>query len=396
MQISQRARNAAPSPTLAITAQAKRMQAQGIDVVGFGAGEPDFDTPEPIKEAAIAALRKGMTKYTASGGTDELRQAICDKLLRDNGLSYTPRQVLVSVGATHTLFNIMQAVLDPGDEAIIPAPYWVSYPEQVKLAGGQPVFVEAPEAEGFRVTAAAIARAITPKTRMLILNSPSNPTGAAIRADELRRIADLAVERDLLVVSDEIYEKLTYDGLKHVSIASLGEAIYRRTLTVNGFSKAYSMTGWRLGYVAGDAEIVAAMGRIQDQSTSNATSFAQAGAVAALNGPQEAVAQMAAAFEDRRNLIVDRLNAVPGMHCVKPDGAFYVLPNVAGLLSDRIPDSDALSEYLLAEARVAVVPGSGFGAPQHIRLSYATSMELIEKGVDRIEAAANKLLGAGS
>jgi aspartate aminotransferase len=396
MQISQRARNAAPSPTLAITAQAKRMQAQGIDVVSFGAGEPDFDTPEPIKEAAIAALRKGMTKYTASGGTDELRQAICDKLLRDNGLSYTPRQVLVSVGAKHTLFNIMQAVLDPGDEAIIPAPYWVSYPEQVKLAGGQPMFVEAPEAEGFRVTAAAIARAITPKTRMLILNSPSNPTGAAIRADELRRIADLAVERDLLVVSDEIYEKLTYDGLKHVSIASLGEAIYRRTLTVNGFSKAYSMTGWRLGYVAGDAEIVAAMGRIQDQSTSNATSFAQAGAVAALTGPQEAVAQMAAAFEDRRNVIVDRLNAVPGMHCVKPDGAFYVLPNVAALLSDRVPDSDALSEYLLAEARVAVVPGSGFGAPQHIRLSYATSMELIEKGVDRIEVAAKKLLGAGS
>jgi aspartate aminotransferase len=396
MQISQRARNAAPSPTLAITAQAKRLQAQGIDVVGFGAGEPDFDTPEPIKEAAIDALRKGVTKYTASGGTDELRQAICDKLLRDNGLSYTLRQVLVSVGAKHTLFNIMQAVLDPGDEAIIPAPYWVSYPEQVKLAGGQPVFVEAPEAEGFRVTAAAIARAITPKTRMLILNSPSNPTGAAVRADELRRIADLAVERDLLVVSDEIYEKLTYDGLKHVSIASLGEAIYLRTLTVNGFSKAYSMTGWRLGYVAGDAEIVAAMGRIQDQSTSNPTSFAQSGAVAALTGPQEAVAQMAAAFEDRRNVIVDRLNAVPGMHCVKPDGAFYVFPNVSGLFSDRVPDSDALSEYLLAEARVAVVPGSGFGAPQHIRLSYATSMELIEKGVDRIEAAAKKLLGPGS
>lgn len=394
MQISQRARNAAPSPTLAITAQAKRMQAQGIDVVGFGAGEPDFDTPEPIKEAAIAALRNGVTKYTASGGTDELRQAICDKLLRDNGLSYTPRQVLVSVGAKHTLFNIMQAVLDPGDEAIIPAPYWVSYPEQVKLAGGQPVFVEAPEAEGFRVTAAAIARAITTKTRILILNSPSNPTGAAIRADELRRIADLAVERDLLVVSDEIYEKLTYDGLKHVSIASLGEAICRRTLTVNGFSKAYSMTGWRLGYVAGDAEIVAAMGRIQDQSTSNATSFAQAGGVAALTGPQEAVAQMAAAFEQRRNVIVDRLNAVPGMHCLKPDGAFYVFPNVSGLFSDRVPDSDALSEYLLAEAKVAVVPGSGFGAPQHIRLSYATSMELIEKGLDRIEAAANKLLAS--
>jgi aspartate aminotransferase len=392
IQISQRARNAAPSPTLAITAQAKRLVAQGIDVVGFGAGEPDFDTPEPIKEAAIAALRGGATKYTASGGTDELRQAICDKLRRDNGLSYTPRQVLVSVGAKHTLYNIMQAVIDPGDEVIIPSPYWVSYPEQVKLAGGRPVFAEAPESEGFRVTAAAVAAAITPKTRMLILNSPGNPTGAAIRADELRRIAELAVERDLLVVSDEIYEKLTYDGLQHVSIASLGEAIYRRTLTVNGFSKAYSMTGWRLGYVAGDAEIVAAMGRIQDQSTSNPTSFAQAGAVAALTGSQEAVAEMAAAFEARRNVIVDRLNAVPGVHCVKPDGAFYVLPNITGLLSDRIVDSDALAEYLLSEAKVAVVPGSGFGAPRHMRLSYATSMEQIEKGLDRIDAAAKKLL----
>lgn len=391
MKISRRARGTAPSPTLGLTAQIARMKAEGIDVVGFGAGEPDFDTPEPIKEAAIAALKQGMTKYTPSGGTEALRRAICDKLSRENGLTYTPRQVLVSVGAKHTLFNISQAVLDPGDEVIIPVPYWVSYPEQVKLAGATPVFVEAAEAEGFRVTAAAIARAVTPRTRMLILNSPSNPTGAALDRSELERIARLAVERDLIVVSDEIYEKLTYDGREHTSIASLGHEIHRRTLTVNGFSKAYSMTGWRLGYVAGDEEVVAAMGRIQDQSTSNPTSFAQAGAVAALTGSQEPVARMAAAFEARRNLIVERLNAIPGIRCVKPDGAFYVFPNVSGLLSDRMPDGDALAEYLLREARVGVVPGSGFGAPNYVRLSYATSPEQIEEGVARIAEAARAL-----
>jgi aspartate aminotransferase len=391
MKISQRARDTAPSPTLGLTAQIARMKAEGIDVVGFGAGEPDFDTPEPIKEAAIAALRRGVTKYTPSGGTEELRRAICEKLARDNGLTYTPRQILVSIGAKHSLYNIMQAVVEPGDEVIIPAPYWVSYPEQVKLAGATPVFVEAPEADGFRVGADAIAAAITRRTRMLILNSPSNPTGAAIPRKELERIAALAVERDLIVVSDEIYEKLTYDGFAHTSIAALGEAIYRRTLTVNGFSKAYSMTGWRLGYVAGDADVVAAMGRIQDQSTSNPTSFAQAGAVAALTGPQDAVAQMAAAFEERRNVIVERLNAIPGIRCAKPDGAFYVFPNISGLLTEQIPDGDALAEYLLREARVGVVPGSGFGAPDHVRLSYATSLEQIEKGVARIAEATKAL-----
>lgn len=394
MKISERARNAAPSPTLGLTARIRRMEAEGVDVIGFGAGEPDFDTPEPIKEAAIAALRNGMTKYTPSAGTEELRRAICDKLKRDNGLSYTPRQVLVSIGAKHALYNVMQGVLDPGDEVIIPAPYWVSYPEQVKLAGATPVIVEAAEADGFRITAQAITRAVTSRTRMLILNYPSNPTGATLRPEELKQIAELAVERDLIVVSDEIYEKLTYDGRTHTSIASLSPEIFRRTLTVNGFSKAYSMTGWRLGYVAGDEEVIAALARIQDQSTSNPTSFAQAGAVAALTGPQEAVARMAAAFEERRNFIVDRLNAIPGIRCVKPDGAFYVFPNVSGLLSERLPDGDALAKHLLSEAKVGVVPGSGFGAPQYVRLSYATSMEQIEKGLDRIEMAARKLLGA--
>jgi aspartate aminotransferase len=395
MKISQRARNTAPSPTLGITARFKQMRAQGIDVIGFGAGEPDFDTPPHIKQAAIAALEAGDTKYTPSSGTDALRKAICEKLQRDNGLSYEPSEVIVSAGAKHTLYNIMQAVLDPGDEVVIPTPYWVSYPEQVKLAEGVPGFVEAPESEGFRITAAAIRSVLTPRTRMLIVNSPSNPTGAAIDAEELRRIADLAVERDLIVVSDEIYEKLIYDGRRHDSIASFSQEIKARTLTVNGFSKAYSMTGWRLGYVAGDRNVVAAMGRIQDQSTSNPTSFAQAGAVAALTGPQDAVTTMARAFEERRNVIVGRLNAIPGIRCAKPDGAFYVFPNVSGLLSPRLPDSDALAEHLLAEARVAVVPGTGFGAPQCIRLSYATSMEQIQEGMNRIEAAVRQLKAAG-
>jgi aspartate aminotransferase len=395
MKISQRARNTAPSPTLGITARARQLKAQGIDVIGFGAGEPDFDTPEPIKRAAIAALEGGDTKYTPSSGTEALRKAICEKLLRDNGLSYQPNEVIVSAGAKHSLFNLMQAVLDPGDEVIIPAPYWVSYPEQVKLAGGVPVIVEAPESDGFRVTAAAIRAAVTPATRMMVINSPSNPTGAAIDQAELRQIAELAVERDLMVVSDEIYEKLTYGGSLHTSIASFGEEIKARTFTVNGFSKAYSMTGWRLGYLAGDRTVVAAMGRIQDQSTSNPTSFAQAGAVAALTGPQDSVETMRQAFEERRNVIVSRLNAIPGVRCVNPDGAFYVFPNVSGLFSSQAGDSDALAEYLLAEARIAVVPGSGFGAPEYIRLSYATSMEQIQEGINRLEAAARTLRASG-
>lgn len=391
-RISERARNAAPSPTLAITAKCKALQAQGVDIVGFGAGEPDFDTPDHIKAAAIEALNSGQTKYTASSGTPQLKDAIVEKLERENGLSYKPNQIIVSAGAKHSLYNLFQAILDPGDEVIVPVPYWVSYPEQVKLADGVPVFVDAPEANGFRVTADAIAEKITPRTKAIVLNSPSNPSGAVVAEAELRKIAELAVEQNVLVVSDEIYEHLTY-GLDHVSIASFGPEIQKLTLVVNGFSKAYSMTGWRLGWLAGDAEIVAAMGRIQDQSTSNPTSFAQAGAVAALRGPQECVEQMRQAFEERRNYIVDRLNAIPGVSCVKPEGAFYVLPNISGLTSSQFPDGDALTEHLLNEARIAVVPGSGFGVPQNIRLSYATSKAAIEKGLDRFEEAAGKLVG---
>jgi aspartate aminotransferase len=391
-RISERARNAAPSPTLAITAKCKALQAQGVDIVGFGAGEPDFDTPDHIKAAAIEALNSGQTKYTASSGTPQLKDAIIEKLERENGLSYKPNQIIVSAGAKHSLYNLFQAILDPGDEVIVPVPYWVSYPEQVKLAGGVPVFVDAPEANGFRVTADTIAEKITPRTKAIVLNSPSNPSGAVVAEAELRKIAELAVEKNVLVVSDEIYEHLTY-GLDHVSIASFGPEIQKLTLVVNGFSKAYSMTGWRLGWLAGDAEIVAAMGRIQDQSTSNPTSFAQAGAVAALRGPQECVEQMRQAFEERRNYIVDRLNAIQGVTCVKPEGAFYVLPNISGLTSSQFPDGDALTEHLLNEARIAVVPGSGFGVPQNIRLSYATSRAAIEKGLDRFEEAAGKLVG---
>jgi aspartate aminotransferase len=389
-RISERARNAAPSPTLAITAKFKAMQAQGIDVIGFGAGEPDFDTPEHIKAAAAEALARGETKYTASAGIPPLREAICDKLQRENGLIYQPNQIIVSAGAKHSIYNLFQAVLDPGDEVIIPVPYWVSYPEQVKLADGVPVFVDAPEAHGFKVQAEAIAAAVTPRTKAVVINSPSNPSGAVIDEVELRKIAELAVDRDLLVLSDEIYEHLTY-GRRHVSIASFGPEIQKRTLLVNGFSKAYSMTGWRLGWLAGDAEIVAAMGRIQDQSTSNPTSFAQWGAVAALRGPQDCVEEMRRSFERRRDSIVRRLNAMPGVSCVLPEGAFYVLPNISGLTGSNLPDGDALTEYLLTEVKIAVVPGSGFGVPQNIRLSYATGMDAIEKGMDRLEAAARAL-----
>ena len=389
-RISERARNAAPSPTLAITAKANALKAQGVDVIGFGAGEPDFDTPEHIKQAAIQALEGGQTKYTASSGTPQLKDAICEKLQRENGLEYKPSQIIVSIGAKHTIYNIFQALLDPGDEVVVPVPYWVSYPEQVKLADGTPVFVEAPESDGFRVTADAIRAAVTPRTRVIVINSPSNPSGAVIDEGELRKIAELAVEKDLLVLSDEIYEHLTY-GQEHVSIASFGPEVQARTLVVNGFSKAYSMTGWRLGWLAGDEKIVAAMGRIQDQSTSNPVSFAQAGAVAALRGPQDCVEMMRQAFEKRRDYIVDRLNQMPGISCVTPDGAFYVLPNVSGLCQGSCPDGDALSELLLNDAKIAVVPGSGFGVSQNIRLSYATSMENIQRGMDRLEEAARKL-----
>lgn len=392
MQISQRANSVSPSPTLAITAKAKAMQAEGIKVISFGAGEPDFDTPQHIKDAAIKSLQAGFTKYTPTSGTPDLKQAICDKLKRDNGLEYKPNQIIVSLGAKHSIYNAALALVDPGDEVIIPSPYWVSYPEIVRLAGGVPVYVETDESTGFTASVEQLRSVVTAKTRMLILNSPSNPTGGVYDRTQIQAIAGLAIEKGFYVLSDEIYEKVIYDGREHVSIASLGEAIKKQTITVNGFSKAFSMTGWRLGYIAAEKEIVDAIDAIQSHSASNLVSFTQPAAVAALNGPQEVVAEMVAEFDRRREYIVGALNEIAGIECFMPGGAFYVFPNVSKLYGrsfegKRIDNSDQFADYLLMSAGVAVVAGSGFGADHYVRLSYATSMENIRNGVARIAEA---------
>ncbi len=397
MSISTRARNAAPSPTLAITARVRALKLQGVDVIGFGAGEPDFDTPAHIKAAAVAALEQGYTKYTPSTGDADLKQAIVEKLAKDNGLHYKPSQTIVSCGGKHSLYNLFQALLNTGDEVIVPAPYWVSYPEQVKLADGTPVVVETKPEDNFMPAPAALKNACTSRTRALILNSPSNPTGGMADRKQMEEIAAFCVEHNILLVSDELYEKLIYDGREHVSPASLGPEIFQRTVTVNGCSKAYAMTGWRIGYAAAaDEELIAAMGRIQDQSTSNPTSIAQKAAVAALTGPPEVLEQMRTAFEKRRNLMVAGLNNIPGLQCLLPGGAFYAFPRIADLLGRRIGErivqtSDQLADYLLEEARVAVVPGSGFGADEYMRLSYAASESQIEMGLERMAAALRKL-----
>ncbi len=395
--LSQRAIAAAPSPTLAITAKANALKAEGKDIVSFGAGEPDFDTPQNVKDAAIAALAKGDTKYTPSSGTVALKDAIIAKLKRDNGLTYSRSEIIVSCGAKHSIYNVMQAMLNEGDEVVIPAPYWVSYPEQVKLAGGVPVFVAASDEAGFLVDAAMIERALTPRTKMVVVNSPSNPTGAVSSPGMLRAISDLCVGRGVYLMSDEIYEKIIYPPSEFVSPASFGPQAKALTITINGFSKAHSMTGWRLGYAAADLDIVAAMSKIQDQSTSNPTSITQAAGVEALNGPQDSVEHMRHAFQERRDFIVSALNAIDGVQCSMPGGAFYVFPNVSSFFGcsytpigedvRTLHGSDDLAEFLLTQAGVAVVPGSGFGADSHIRLSYATSMPNIEKGLARIASA---------
>ena len=389
--ISRRAGNVSASPTLAITAKAKAMQAEGIDVVNFAAGEPDFDTPQFIKDAAIASLQSGFTKYTPTSGTPDLKKAICEKLARDNGLEYKPGEVIVSLGAKHSIYNAALAVVDPGDEVIIPAPYWVSYPEIVGLADGKPVYVGTDESTGFTAPIDKLRAAVTPKTRMLILNSPSNPTGGVYDRKQIEQIAELAVEKGFYVLSDEIYEKIIYDGREHVSIGSLGDEIKKITITINGFSKAFSMTGWRLGYAAAEKDIVDAMEAIQSHSASNLVSFTQPAAVAALNGPQSVVDEMVAEFDKRRRYIVGRLNDIDGITCAMPGGAFYVFPNVGRLYGRNVTNSDQFADYLLSEAKVAGVAGSGFGADNYIRLSYATSMADIEKGLDRIAEAAAKL-----
>jgi aspartate aminotransferase len=389
MKLAQRALGISPSPTLAIDAKFKQMLQDGQDVVGFGAGEPDYDTPEVIKNEATLALKKGQTKYTAASGTPQLKEAVCFKMERDHGLKYQPNQVIISCGAKHALYNLFQVICDPGDEVIIPAPYWVSYSEQVQMTGAKCVIIPATEASGFKMSAAQFRAAITPKTIALILNSPSNPTGTVYTKDELMAIAAVAVEHKILVVSDEIYECLIYEG-SHTSIASLGPEIKDLTIIINGLSKTFSMTGWRIGYAVGDAKIIKAMSDLQSHSTSNPTTFCQTASVLALRQPPvEIVTEMIQEFKRRRDYMVTRLNQIPGISCRKPEGAFYVFPNISGLIGKelggkKIINSDIFAEALLEKGKVAVVPGSGFGAPEFIRLSYATSMDQIQKGLDRI------------
>jgi aspartate aminotransferase len=397
MKLATRTTKIQPSPTLAITNKAKTMKAQGIDVVGFGAGEPDFDTPDHIKAVAKKALDDGYTKYTPVPGSPELKAAVIAKLKRDNGLEYAPANIIVSLGAKHSIYNIAQAAWEEGDEIIIPAPYWVSYPDIALLAGAKPVIIEAKQENGFKVTPEQLDAAITPKTKCFILNSPSNPTGAAYTKAELKALAEVIVRRDITVLSDEIYEKLIYDGFEFASIAQFGEEIKKRTILVNGLSKAYSMTGWRIGYVAADKGLVEAMNNIQSQSTSNPVSFCDKASVEALNGPQDFMKEWVAEFDRRRRFITDRLNSMPGVKCLLPQGAFYVFPNFSGVYGKSTPsgkvltNSTELAAWLLEEHNVAVVPGGAFGDDACQRLSYAMSMKAIEKGVDRIEAAVKSL-----
>ncbi len=388
--IAEKAARVSPSSTLAIDSKAKAMKAQGIDVVAFGAGEPDFDTPQHIKDAAIEAILAGKTKYTPASGTLELKQAICRKFARDNGLEYLPENIVVSNGAKHSLMNIFNAICNPGDEVIIPAPYWVSYPEMVKMADGVPVALMTLEENDFKFTAAELEAAITPKTRALVLNTPSNPTGMVYSKAELEAIADVAVRHDIYVISDEIYEHLVYGDFP-TSIAALGDEIKKRTIIVNGVSKTYAMTGWRIGYIACEAALAKAMSNIQSHATSNPNSIAQIAAVAALDGPMDDIWEMKGAFDERRKYMVERINGIEGVSCREPKGAFYVMMNISKLKGRtlggiKIETSDDFANAFLDKALVAVVPGSGFAADDYVRWSYATSMVNIEKGLDRLEA----------
>ncbi len=395
--VSERASRVKPSPTLAMDAKAKEMKARGVDVISFGVGEPDFDTPDNIKEAAIRAMKEGHTKYTPVGGIPQLKDAIAEKLQRDNGLSYRREEIIVSCGAKHSLYNIAQALFNPGDEVIIPAPYWVSYPAQVLLNDAEPVFVETREEEGFVLNPEQLKEAITERTKAVILNYPSNPTGLSYDRSSLEGIAEVLLRSKAYIISDEIYERLLYDGTEHLSIAALSEEVKARTLVVNGLSKSHAMTGWRIGYTAGPEEIIKAMTKIQSQSTSNPTSIAQWAAVEALRGPQDFVRTMVEEFDRRRVFLAEGLNAIDGVRCSVPKGAFYAFPNVSALFGRRrsggeaVEDSSSLALYLLDEARVALVPGSAFGAEGYIRISYATSMENLRKGLERIKGAIERL-----
>lgn len=381
-----------PSPTLAVTTKAKELKAQGVDVVDLGIGEPDFPTPKHICDAAKAALDRGETKYVPVAGTPAFRQAICDKLKRENGLDYTPDQITVNCGGKGTLYNLIIATVDEGDEVVIPAPYWVSYPDMVRLAGGTPVFVTGHEENGFKITPEDLEKAITPKTKWFVLNSPSNPSGAAYSREELRALADvLARHENVWILSDEIYEHIVYDGFKSYSIAAVAPELKDRTMTVNGLSKSFSMTGWRVGYAAGPVEVIKAMNKVQSQSTSHAVSFCQAAGVVALNSPMDFLAERNATFKARRDMVVAKLNAVKGMSCRTPEGAFYLYPSVAGCIGKKTPDGKAIendtdfASALLEAEGVAVVPGVAFGLSPYFRLSYATSTEALEKACERIK-----------
>jgi aspartate aminotransferase len=381
MEISERAAQLTPSLTLSIDSKAKAMKAEGIDVCGFGAGEPDFDTPEHIKAAAIEALQAGFTKYTPSSGIPELRQAIAEKLQADNELTYRASQIVVSNGAKHACYNAILATCQAGDEVVIPAPYWVSYPDMVRLAGAEPVIVPTSERNAWKMSAEDFENAMTPRTKMLILNSPCNPTGSVYTREEMQAIVDVATEEDIYILSDEIYEKLVYDNVKHVSIASLSKEAYDLTITVNGFSKSYAMTGWRLGYLAAPEAVAKAVDSIQSHTTANPSSFSQRGALAALKGDQQPLADMREEFDMRRNYMFDRISKIPNITAIKPQGAFYILVNISqlGLSSQNFADR------LLSKSSVAVVPGAAFGDDRTVRLSYATSIDIIKKGLDRFQ-----------
>jgi aspartate aminotransferase len=397
MVLSRRAQEIKPSATLAITAQAKKLQAKGVDIIGFGAGEPDFPTPSHIVDAAKGALLGGDTHYTPVGGTPELRNAVCHAVERDYGFRYDAAEVTVSCGAKHTLFNLFLAILDPGDEVVIPSPYWVSYPEQVQFAGGTPVMPRTLEERGFVLEPEALQGSLTARTKAVVLNSPSNPTGAMYTRRDLEALAAVLRDRDVLVVSDDIYHKLTYDGAPFASILDVAPDLRDRVVIVNGVSKTYAMTGWRIGYALGPKALIAAMENIQSQSTSNPTSFAQKGAAAALTDGQGCVDEMVREFSERRRILVDGLNAIPGIRCTVPRGAFYAFPRVSATYGARSPsgevigDSLSFASYLLEAARVAVVPGGPFGSEEHVRLSYATNLSSIREGVRRIAEALARL-----
>ena len=396
LTLSEKAKAVKPSSTLAITAKAKELKKSGVDVVGFGAGEPDFNTPKNICNAAIKAIETGFTKCTPASGTNELKAAISKKFRDFNGLDYAPNQIVISNGGKHSLTNIFDAILNPGDEVIIPAPYWLSYPEMVKLSDGVPVFVFGAKENGYKITAEQLDKAITDKTKAFVLNSPSNPTGMVYSKKELQALAEVIVKRDIYVVADEMYEYLTYDKAKHVSIASLGEDIYKHTITCSGLSKSYAMTGWRIGYTGSSVEIAKLMSAMQSHATSNPNSIAQFASVEALTGPQDDMKKMKDEFDKRRQHMFERVKAMPYVDVMKPEGAFYLFIDMSEALKkkykgEKLETSAKLAEHLLNDYAVAVIPCADFGFPTHIRLSYAISMEQIDKGLDRIEAFLKEL-----